>query len=91
MLKTLRNSTFRHLFAAQIVALLGTGLATVALGLLAFAMTGCTTVAPGEATPVPQVMFFEDAERFSALMADDGLPDADLELTGWFLAGGIKF
>ena len=40
MLKTLRNSTFRHLFAAQIVALLGTGLATVALGLLAWQLAG---------------------------------------------------
>ena len=40
MLKTLRNPTFRHLFAAQIVALVGTGLATVALGLLAWKMAG---------------------------------------------------
>ncbi|NUB43425.1 MFS transporter [Fertoebacter nigrum] len=40
MLGTLRNTTFRHLFAAQIVALLGTGLATVALGLLAWQLAG---------------------------------------------------
>jgi MFS family permease len=40
MLKPLRNPTFRHLFAAQIVALLGTGLATVALGLLAWLLAG---------------------------------------------------
>ena len=40
MLKTLLNPTFRHLFAAQIVALLGTGLATVALGLLAWQLAG---------------------------------------------------
>ena len=40
MLKTLTNPTFRHLFAAQIVALLGTGLATVALGLLAWQLAG---------------------------------------------------
>jgi MFS family permease len=40
MLKTLRNPTFRHLFAAQIVALVGTGLATVALGLLAWKLAG---------------------------------------------------
>jgi MFS family permease len=40
MLKTLRNPTFRHLFAAQLVALLGTGLATVALGLLAWQLAG---------------------------------------------------
>ena len=36
MLDILSDRTYRHLFAAQIVALLGTGLATVALGLLAF-------------------------------------------------------
>jgi len=40
MLRTLSNPTFRHLFAAQIVALLGTGLATVALGLLAWQLAG---------------------------------------------------
>lgn len=40
MLKPLRNPAFRHLFAAQIVALLGTGLATVALGLLAWQLAG---------------------------------------------------
>jgi MFS family permease len=36
MLEPLRNRTYRHLFAAQIVALIGTGLLTVALGLLAY-------------------------------------------------------
>ncbi len=40
MLSTLKNPTFRHLFAAQLVALLGTGLATVALGLLAWQLAG---------------------------------------------------
>lgn len=40
MLQTLRNPIFRHLFAAQLVALLGTGLATVALGLLAWQLAG---------------------------------------------------
>ncbi|WP_375691879.1 MFS transporter [Pseudooceanicola sp. LIPI14-2-Ac024] len=40
MTAILRNRTFRHLFLAQIVALLGTGLATVALGLLAYDLAG---------------------------------------------------
>ena len=40
MLRTLHNPTFRHLFAAQLVALVGTGLATVALGLLAWQLAG---------------------------------------------------
>ncbi|MFK0252407.1 MFS transporter [Streptomyces sp. NPDC090445] len=40
MLSVLRNRTYRHLFAAQAVALTGTGLATVALGLLAYDIAG---------------------------------------------------
>ncbi|MCF6367309.1 MFS transporter [Rhizobium halophilum] len=36
MLGVLQNRTYRHLFLAQVIALLGTGLATVALGLLAY-------------------------------------------------------
>ncbi|WEX12127.1 MFS transporter [Chelativorans sp. AA-79] len=40
MLDILSNRTYRHLFSAQIIALIGTGLATVALGLLAFDLAG---------------------------------------------------
>lgn len=40
MLDVLRNRTYRHLFLAQVIALAGTGLATVALGLLAFDLAG---------------------------------------------------
>ena len=40
MLEVLTNKTYRHLFFAQVIALLGTGLATVALGLLAFDLAG---------------------------------------------------
>ena len=40
MLAVLRNRTYRHLFAAQVIALTGTGLATVALGLLAYRLAG---------------------------------------------------
>ena len=40
MLDSLGERRWRHLFAAQVVALLGTGLATVALGLLAFDLAG---------------------------------------------------
>jgi len=40
MLTVLANRTFRHLFAAQLIALIGTGLATVALGLLAWKLAG---------------------------------------------------
>lgn len=40
MLAVLANRTYRHLFAAQVIALVGTGLATVALGLLAYEIAG---------------------------------------------------
>jgi MFS family permease len=40
MLSILANRTYRHLFAAQVIALVGTGLATVALGLLAWEIAG---------------------------------------------------
>jgi MFS family permease len=40
MLAVLGNRTYRHLFAAQVIALIGTGLATVALGLLAWQIAG---------------------------------------------------
>jgi multisubunit Na+/H+ antiporter MnhG subunit len=40
LLAPLRNRIYRHLFAAQVVALIGTGLATVALALLAFQLAG---------------------------------------------------
>ncbi|MEJ1088079.1 MFS transporter [Microbacterium sp. Mu-80] len=40
MLQVLRNATYAKLFSAQVIALLGTGLLTVALGLLAFEIAG---------------------------------------------------
>src|SRR4051812_7614600 len=40
MLAVFSNRTYRHLFTAQVIALAGTGLLTVALGLLAFQLAG---------------------------------------------------
>jgi len=40
MFDVLGNRTYRHLFLAQVIALIGTGLTTVALGLLAFDLAG---------------------------------------------------
>ena len=40
MLKVLANRAYRHLFLAQVIALVGTGLATVALGLIAYDLAG---------------------------------------------------
>ncbi len=40
MLRALAHPVYRRLFLAQVVALAGTGLATVALGLLAYDLAG---------------------------------------------------
>jgi MFS family permease len=40
MFSVLKNATYRHLFLAQVISLVGTGLGTVALGLLAFDLAG---------------------------------------------------
>ncbi len=40
MIEVLANRIYRHLFLAQVIALIGTGLLTVALGLLAFQIAG---------------------------------------------------
>lgn len=40
LFSVLSNRVYRHLFAAQVIALLGTGLATVALALLAYDLAG---------------------------------------------------
>ena len=40
MIEPLKNRTYRRLFSAQVVALLGTGLSTVALMLLAYELAG---------------------------------------------------
>ncbi|MFC6487154.1 MFS transporter [Nitratireductor sp. GCM10026969] len=52
LFEVLRNPTYQRLFGAQIIALLGTGLLTVALGLLAFDAAG------GEAGVVLGMVFF---------------------------------
>ncbi|MEM8630780.1 MAG: MFS transporter [Pseudomonadota bacterium] len=58
MLSVLSNRTFRHLFLAQVVALFGTGLATVALGLLAFELAGeNAALVMGAALTVKMVAF----------------------------------
>ncbi|MEX0349951.1 MAG: MFS transporter [Paracoccaceae bacterium] len=58
MLSVLRNRTYRNLFAAQVVALLGTGLATVALSLLAFDLAGAQAgVVLGTALTIKMVAY----------------------------------
>jgi MFS family permease len=58
MLSPLSNLTYRHLFAAQVLSLLGAGLATVALGLLAFELAGADAgVVLGTALAIKMVAY----------------------------------
>ena len=67
MLDVLANRTYRHLFFAQVIALVGTGLATVALGLLAFDLAGADAGAVlGTALAIKMVAYIGVAPLASA-------------------------
>lgn len=58
MLEVLADRTYRHLFVAQGIALIGTGLLTVALGLLAFELAGADAgVVLGTALAIKMVAY----------------------------------
>ncbi|AII11169.1 MFS transporter [Rhodococcus opacus] len=68
MLEVLRHRTFRRLFTAQIVALVGTGLLTVALGLLAYDLAGSNAGAVlGTALAIKMVAYVAVAPIISAV------------------------
>ncbi|MEJ2854308.1 MULTISPECIES: MFS transporter [unclassified Saccharothrix] len=68
MLSVLRFRTYRRLFAAQVVALTGTGLATVALGLLAYRLAGPGAGAVlGTALAIKMVAYVTVAPLFGAV------------------------
>lgn len=70
MLDVLRNRTYRRLFSAQIVALVGTGMLTVALGLLAFDLAGGDAgIVLGIALTIKMLAYVGIAPVISALTA----------------------
>ena len=70
MLAVLRNVAYRRLFAAQIVALIGTGLLTVALGLLAYDLAGSNAGAVlGTALTIKMLAYVGLAPVINALVA----------------------
>ncbi|HJW01435.1 MAG TPA: MFS transporter [Arthrobacter sp.] len=70
MLSVLSNGTYRRLFFAQAVALVGTGLLTVALGLLAFDLAGSNAGAVmGTALLIKMLAYVGLAPVINALVA----------------------
>ncbi|MGW6932756.1 MFS transporter [Lentzea sp. NPDC054927] len=69
MISVLRNRTYRNLFGAQVVALTGTGLATVALGLLAYDIAGADAGAVlGTALAIKMIAYVGVAPMAAALL-----------------------
>lgn len=69
MLAVLHDVTYRRLFTAQVVALLGTGLLTVALGLLAYDLAGADAGAVlGTALAIKMVAYVGVAPLVSAVV-----------------------
>lgn len=70
MLGILFDRTYRHLFLAQVVALVGTGLATVALGLLAYDLAGANAGRVlGTALTIKMIAYVVVSPLASALLA----------------------
>lgn len=70
MLAILSDRTYRRLFAAQAIALLGTGLATMALGLLARDIAGADAGAVlGTALAIKMAAYFGLSPLAAALAA----------------------
>lgn len=70
VLEVLKNPTYAKLFSAQIIALLGTGLLTVALGLLAFDIAGGDAgVILGTALTIKMVAYVAVSPVITALTA----------------------
>lgn len=88
MFSVLRNRTYRRLFAAQAIALVGTGLATVALSLLAYDLAGGNASAVlGTALAVKMVAYVGIAPVVGALA--DRIPRRALLVTADLVRGVV--
>ncbi|MEU0991624.1 MFS transporter [Streptomyces sp. NPDC005953] len=89
MLSVLRNRTYRHLFTAQVVALAGTGLATVALALLAYDIAGDSVSAVlGTALAIKMVAYVAIAPVAAAFV--DRIPRRALLVSMDLVRGGVS-
>ena len=70
MLAVLSNRTYRQLFLAQVIALVGTGLATVALGLLAYELAGAEAGAVLGAALAIKMVAYVGVAPIAAAFAD---------------------
>lgn len=88
VLTVLRVASYRKLFTAQVIALLGTGLLTVALGLLAFDLAGGRAGAVlGTALTIKMLAYVFVAPLMAALV--DHLPKKTVLVTADLVRAGV--
>lgn len=88
MLEVLKHPTYAKLFSAQIIALIGTGLLTVALGLLAFDIAGGDAgVVMGVAMSIKMVAYVAVAPVTTALVAH--LPKKTVLISSDLVRAGV--
>ncbi|GHE65536.1 MFS transporter [Streptomyces capitiformicae] len=88
MLDVLRHRAYRRLFAAQVIALVGTGLATVALGLLAYDLAGSDAGSVlGTALAIKMVAYVAIAPVVGAI--GDRLPRRGLMVSADLVRAGV--
>lgn len=88
MLSVISNRIFRHMFAAQLIALLGTGLATVALGLLAWQLAGADAgLVLGTALAIKMIAYVSIAPVAAALA--ERLPRREFLVTLDLVRAGV--
>lgn len=88
MLAVLRHRVYRRLFAAQVIALVGTGLATVALGLLAYDLAGSDAGSVlGTALAIKMVAYVAIAPVVGAVA--DRLPRRGLMVSADLVRAGV--
>ncbi|BCL33400.1 MFS transporter [Streptomyces aurantiacus] len=88
MLVVLRNRAYRRLFAAQVIALVGTGLATVALGLLAYDVAGAAAGSVlGTALAIKMVAYVAIAPAVGVVA--DRIPRRALMVTADLTRAGV--
>lgn len=88
MIDILRNPTYAKLFSAQIITLLGTGLLTVALGLLAFDIAGGDAgIVMGVAMSIKMIAYVAVAPLTTALVAR--LPRQPVLIGANLMRGGV--
>jgi len=93
LLRPVRNPVYRRLFSAQVIALIGTGLSTVALALLAFDLAGedAGGLGPARLNGLRQALAVHSGQHVLVAMHHHPLPMGSRWLDGVALRDATEF